>query len=246
MENELRLLVMPDVIKYHAQMENAANMMHRVKDMALIDFMMVSSVFKKYREAQAMPDTDDSAKQLSLSVTELQYIDILSQKLEHITRLNEAIRKADNSIVAIQPNEDQAGFIFKLNYLQVLVASEEFLSNAINLRNHLRNLHDHIVVVTQLDFEERDYFRHFHEIELSLKVIRQIVKEMTEERLYEAPISACAMDGQLPIISKIYTMTSERFVLRWLFEHPLASEDELLSSYQQDGYDHGQDEIELF
>ena len=247
MENKLRLSVKPDIEKYKLRIAEINSSILAIVDSAIIDFLMINSVFKKYNQAADPSMSGDDAKRVSLSIRELQYVDCFSQKLDHVRILNQGISEAirDNTNHTDQ-KMDHAGFVFKLNYLQTTVAADEFLVNVAGLRQNLHELHDHIVSVTKLNFHESAYFNHLAEIEDKLTHLKHTLNEMQKERFREAPTPLTAIEAEMRNISNLYTMTSERYVLLWALKYSQADATKLLKQYKHEGYEQIEEEIELF
>ncbi len=246
MEKELLLSVMPGVEQYSNKIEEVKNWIEQVLDMALIDFIMMSSVFKKYHQFAQQPVPHEVADRVSSSVKKLQYMDFLSQKLTHIVQLNHEIEKAAIHAHSNNTTIDQAGFIFKLNYMQATVAKTEFLLTTDALRQGLHDLHDHIISVTKLDFHEGAYFSHTGEIEERLECIIYTLNEMQKERCAETSSHVLNIEHQAQKLANAYTMKSERFVLTWLLRHPHTTATELIHQYMQEGIEQVEEEIDLF
>jgi hypothetical protein len=247
MENKLGLSVKPDIEKYKDRIAEINSSILVIVDNAMIDFLMVNSVFKKYNEAADPSKSGDDAKRVSLSIKELQYVDYFSQKLDHVRKLNQGISEAViNNTNQMDGKMDHAGFVFKLNYLQTTVAANEFSVNASGLRQNLYELHDHIVSVTKLNFHENAYFKNLTGIEEKLKHVKHLLNEIQKERFHEAPGPLTAGEYETKNISDLYTMTSERYVLLWLLKYPQADAAKLLKHYRRDGYAQIEEEIELF
>lgn len=245
MEKVILITVVPDIIHYHSRIKAVKDLVQQVLDNALIDFMMVSSVFKKYSQFSDPSMSGEDANRVSQSIKELQYMDIFSQKLDHILRLNQEINKASSQ--AMQSlNYDHAGFIFKLNYLQTIMAADEFLFNANYLKKNLHELHDHILSVTKLDFNDKAYFKHLGEIEGNLDQIKRILDEMYAERCQEAPVLVADIEEEVKKLGDLYTMASERFVLLWALKNMGATAELLLEQYKREGYESIEEEIDLF
>ena len=247
MEKTLLLTVKPGVHQYVGRMDEVKTLIADVLDVALIDFLMVSSVFKKYNQF-ANPDMpSEDAIRVSECVKELQYMDVFSQKLNHIISLNDVIHDAARANGNNQTEQgDQAGFILKLNYCQALVAAYEFQLNAEDLRQNLYDLHDHIIDVTGLDYQESVYFKHQEEVKEKLMAINNMLDAIQHERYHEAPIAAAGVEGLVGKISNIYSMASERFVLVWLIKHTEITVEELLKQYMRKGFDKAVEETDIF
>lgn len=246
-ETQLMLYVKPGVEPYQKRIEDIASMVRDILDIAQVDFIMVGSIFKKYNQFTEPSMSVQDNTRVSMSVKDLQYMDIFSQKLEHITRLNRAILEANkNDKNHGSHTADHATFIFKLNHFQAAIASDEFLMNVEALIQNLRDLHDHIISVTQLDFHESAYFRRLHEIQEKLEHVKHTLFEIQTERYHEAPISVSHIESEMKKIFNVYTMTNERFILLWLLKNPEATVDELLKQCKEDGYEQVDEEIELF
>jgi hypothetical protein len=205
--------------------------------------MMVSSVFKKYNQYVEPSMSSKDASMVSESLKDLQYMDVFSQKLNHVIHLNQLVEEAQVNLEG--HHVDHAGFIFKLNYLQATVAAVEFVSNAEDLRKNLHDLHAHIISVTGLDFHEDAYFSHLKEVERRMQGIKVILEEVQQERYREAPISVTGIEREVNKISSIYAMASERFVLWWLLKHTNSPIEDLLLEYGEEGYG-TEEEIDLF
>jgi hypothetical protein len=218
-------------------------MIKEVLDMALIDFMMVSSVFKKYNQFAEPSLSSEEARRVSLSVKELQYMDTFSQKLNHVLLLNRIVDQSQGT--SHSNTVDHAGFIFKLNYAQATVASLEFVSNALDLQKNLHQLHDHIIAVTGMDFHEKKYFTHLVDVGHKTEAIKNLLDEIQQERYRESPITISAIENEIKKISDIYAMASERFVLLWLIKHSSEPIEDLIEEYKEEEYGN-EEEIDLF
>ena len=247
MENTLVLSVLPGIDKYKHRMSEIKNAIREILDTAMIDFLMVNTVFKKYNQyAEPSIDASDAAR-ISLSIIELQYMDIFSQKLHHIIALQEALGENPSIDQSGQGHTiyDHANFIFKLNQLQAIVAGYDFTLTVTDLKNGLHELHDHIIEITRLDFHESDYFKHLQQIEEQLFVLVKTLREMADERIAESPIAHPAKT-QVTKITNLYSMASERYVLLWLSNNLNGQPEDLIEAYKLDGFSRKEEEIELF
>jgi hypothetical protein len=214
-----------------------------VLDIALIDFMMVSSIFKKYNQFSDPSVPGSEAARVSASVKELQYMDVFSQKLNHIAVLNQLTLEASPSCDNRMP--DHAGFIFKLNHAQASVAADEFLHHTEDLRRNLHDLHDDITAITGLDFHASQCFSHLGQLRETTDAIKALLAEIQVERYRQSPISVAHIEQEMRKISDLYAMAGERFVLQWVLKHFDSPIDDLLDDYNNEGYGTEQ-EIDLF
>ena len=249
MENKLRLSVEPDIEKYKQRMDEIKNAIREILDTAMIDFLMVNSVFKKYNQFAEPSIAAPEAARISLSVKELQYMDIFSQKLNHVIALQETLVEKDSLEQSTngQGNapRDYANFIFKLNQLQAAVACFDFAITVTDLKKGLHELHNHIIEVTRLDFHESDYFKHLQQIEERLAGVVKTLREIAYERIAESPIDH-GVKNQVLKINNLYTMANERYVLLWLLKHWHGQAEDLIEAYKLDGFVRVEEEIELF
>lgn len=246
-DNKIKFTIIPNVFKYLDGLKNVEILLQKALDHALVDFMMVSSVFKKYNQFLNPGIEDADAKRVSSSVRELQYMDIFAQKVDHVIRLNKRILSLQEQLNEEHAqNQDHAGFIFLLNYFQMIAASEEFFYNAVHLKNNLVELHDHIVSVTSLKFDEQNYFKNLDTIKVLLDEVRDELKEIQSLRNLEAPYELTKMEDDLKILADFYTMASERFVYSWVLKNKNATGEKLLEQYKREGYEDIEEEIELF
>lgn len=209
--------------------------------MATADFFQINGIVKNYNQSSR----DAQTNRISLSIIELQYMDIFSQKFKHISQLNQLIKLAGENRNELS-SADNASFVFKLNYLQASIAIYEFLLNADALRKNLWEIYRNMNSLKEVEYEESNYFKHWPEIEFKMDGIKHILKTIHEDRYRESPISIGNIEMEMRKISKLYTMTSERFVLQWLIKHTQSTIQELIGEYNLDGYDHHEGEVELF
>ena len=242
MDKLIPFCVWPEVKHYSPWMVKCNMDVDKVLEVAMVDFLMVSSIFKKFSEAMDEPLIAMESKNISISVKELQYMDAFSQKLNHIMDLNKMLEERSR-----EPGHktDHAGFIFKLNYLQAVVARNDFRFTVTDLKKNLHELHDHIIEVTKLDFNEKAYFKHFDEVMEGMDWLIANLKEMMEKRLKESPLDP-AVKQEVVAVSDFYSMDSERYVLVWLSNHPEGDEEEIIKLYEGDGFNRVEEEIELF
>jgi cell fate (sporulation/competence/biofilm development) regulator YmcA (YheA/YmcA/DUF963 family) len=246
MEKNFMLSAHPSIQKYKHRMDDIKSTIQWIVEVAMIDFLMVSSVFTKYKQAATSSSTEEEPSKISNSVRALQYMDIFSQKLTHITKLNEALDEA--SLQAPSAAEDRpcdhANFIFKLNHLQSLVAGYDFTLSVSDIKKDLHDLHSHIVEVTQLNFNKSDYFKRIKQIDEQIEKLIILLREMARDRIVESPIHP-SVNKQVFKITNLYTMSSERYVLLWLLDNLEAEAHEIMDAYKKIA-DKREEEVELF
>jgi hypothetical protein len=235
----MQFLVTPGVENYQAQMRAVKELVGKTLDIALIDFLMVSAVFKIYRQHSQKQNAN-----LSSAIKKLQYMDILAQKLNHICQLNEYLIQSETQ--SNHAVHDQAGFIFKVNYCQSVVAAYEFRANAEGLVNDLAALRESSAQASGLNFSKGPYLSNQNEVAQELSAISEALNEMQQQRFREAPTSLQFTTEINGISNNLYTMASERFVLLWLLKHNSGTVRDLLEEYQEDGYNEAASEIDLF
>lgn len=210
--------------------------------MALLDFLMVNATFKMYTKQLKNGDVN---VHLGNAIKKLQYMDMLSQKLSHICLLNQFLLDSETNIQTEEIN-DQAGFIFKVNYCQSVVAANEFKANAEGLQQHLHALREAASAASGLSFSGESYMKNNDSIAEGLHSISQILSEMHLLRFREAPAKLNFTNELNGISANIYTMASERFVLFWLMKHTNGNVAELFSEYLDNEYGVSEGEIDMF
>ena len=239
----LPLCVIPNIDFYQERIRSVQGEIKNTLGEATIDFLMVSSIFKRYSQFSSPATGQEEAVRMSLAVKELQYMDTFSQKLNHIMDLHTLLEK--NQAHPEQCQHDHAGFVFKLNYMQAVAATRTFVSIVTDLKKNLHELHHHILSVTGMDFTESDYFRHLPNITEGMNSVSDLLGSMAVDRQEEAPIHT-GIKNDVMEIAKLYSMDSERYVLVWLANHPQGTSEEMVALYDADGFGRVEEEIELF
>ncbi len=213
MENNLQLSIHPGIEKYRSAIAEIKTCLYNLLDTA----QWAGSSMKKH-ELMTMP------------VKELQYLDILSQKLSHVMTLNDALLRKETveekRCQTCQPPCDHANFIFKLNALQVKTARQDFESMAAGLQK--------AALVSYTD-----------SIQEQLRSLSARLEAIMVQRLAESPRHGC-VSAPGKQMAALYTMESERYVLQWLIDHWQGESKALMQAYQQQGFGNERQEVELF
>ena len=240
----LTFSISPTIDKYTARILELKGIAKTLLGFIVADFAHVSGAFKNQTTLTEAVD----CTRLSIAFRDLQYFDILTQKISHCVDLHEALlTSTSNSIASEKTNEesetpDHASFIFKLNHLQVIAIANEYTQIASSIATAIKN-HHHDQPENSVD--SRNLFTHTSKINEALNRMMQTLGIMLQERLAEAPINASIAE-QMMKISDFYTMESERYILCWLVKNLTGHPTDLLSAYSIQDFGHVEKKIELF
>lgn len=187
----------------------------RIEKYACQDFRSTKSILDVLRDLDIELILSDAAKEkLSAIISDLQYVDILQQRLSHVIRINELLRtdltvlhkNSGDSVIAYRP-------LVKLNLKQ--------FQDAIDLYLHTTDaVHG---ALTEISKNHRMLFLHIPETKLLYKYSPEILKESTAVRYvyeyqllkYQQVPDTVSQDNvkQVKKVANFYTMEQERLIL---------------------------------
>lgn len=192
--------------------------LHDALTLAANDFRDVYSLFR------SCYDSHDAALRAELTSSgiaeDLQYMDILRQKVEHVVALHEHVENAADF-------KSLSAAIFKLNYFQIKVADFDFSNVVGRIRSKVETLWIRITSALG-EIDKMGYLGRAVEVSELLERAANMLDKIA---------ALCdpfpSRDLSLKSVSTRYSMDSERFVLAWFIEKQgEASYERLLEDYK--------------
>jgi hypothetical protein len=186
--------------------------------LATQDFLLVHALYKDCYESPH-PGLRNAIA-VSGIAEDLQYVDILKQKTEHVLALHRKLAD-DTSFQAL------SGAILKLNLYQIRLADFDFNCTVETIQSKIKSLRQMITDTLGAESMNKEYFRHTFSVSGAMqKAGAQLLSIVSQCVLLPAS------DLMTLPISSLYSMESERFVLRWVVENRCGSYDDLLREYK--------------
>lgn len=206
------------VVRNRGALQNVRKTLDEAILLAARDFVNVHSLFRSCYESHDSGLRDELT---SCGLAEdLQYIDILRQKIEHVVALQTGVEEEGEFMVL-------SGAIFKLNYFQIKVADFDFSIITGRIRSKLTMLRDRIAKVMG-NLDTTDYLNHAADVSAALSRACSTLNDIAGQ------YGTIPFEGlRLAALSARYSIESERFVLGWLIEnHEDASYQQLIADYK--------------
>jgi hypothetical protein len=196
---------------------------------------LASSDFLHLCNILAAPDNSEDKEDVSQAVKELQHVDALRQKLQHMLDFHNAALNGENA-----SNEDGdevslldiIGLVLKLNYYQLIAAHEDFSKAVSKVQGLMRKMKVGNLVTT--------FFVNLQRINDNFKNITSTLHQLSGTFMTTSDFD---LSQVADYFSDRYSMMSERIVLNWC----VSSEYESLEEFKR--YYSSQDRngsVELF
>jgi hypothetical protein len=222
---------------------NVVDQLQETVSLATNDFFLVAAFIKNLRDRSNLIHSDNFGKEVSSIVTELQYIDALKQRIDHIIFFLEEIKEIKQPSQVYIAEEitnyhKTCGLIFQLSFYQLKVAKVDFVKSVEKIKSELTVLKTLPDAELEFDVEPEVIFSYFN----------QVIKNM-----HDVAHSFIHLSTLFPVNSEVrsltivrhlltrYTMESEREVLRWCLNY---MEDNSIEELKID--DLKEDQIQLF
>ena len=214
------------------------------------DFVPVNKIFKNYYDqsknvdpvVEEKPEFKVYKEVIGKIITDLQFHDIIRQKLEHIENINNLLIEElnirvkdmsyDSEFIAVIPD------ICKVNEAQLVMINEEYQSTICKLRINLENMENYIAKATSVSLNLSNSFSQSANFN---KLYREIISSLTHIASFISDDEKWTEQGRIDAINKIgsmYTMQSERAVFSKIFLSSV--------SLEADNAINGEDDIEFF
>jgi len=222
---------------------NVIEQLQEAVSLATNDFFLVSAFIKNLRDRSKLIQSDNFGREVSSIVTELQYIDALKQRIDHIIFFLEEIKELKQSghvytDEVVANYHKTCGLIFQISFYQLKTAKVDFVKSVEKIKLELSALKALPCAGLEFDVEPQVIFSYFN----------QVVKNM-----HEVAHSLIHLSALFPVNTEVrslgivrhllnrYTMESEREVLRWCLNY---LEDNSIGELKID--DLKEDQIQLF
>jgi hypothetical protein len=182
------------------------------------------SLGKRLRElAEAKPE-------IAMAITEMQRIDVFVQKMTHIRNAHQyAFGEAiDDSALTTMQQCYLRCLIHRLNSLQTVAATVDFSEILKALAVHLEKL---FPVAGDRRNSAETYFPGSYTILEALDRLARAFTTLAHACLPPVPVDA-ELYHEVNTLASMYSMESERFVLRWLLENEADMDGQLCEAYR--------------
>lgn len=189
---------------------------------ASTDFLQMITVLSKYEE-------ETGREHVSNAVKELQHIDTLRQKLEHVIRFQQEILNGENPYQEYCEDvnvQDVIGPVLKLNYYQLIAAQDDLtktVSKVQALMNKIKSLLSHAAhEISQVAFNN------IQRINENFKNVITTLSHLANEYYTSSDLNLSEIADYF---SDRYSMLSERIVLNWCVSSEYESVEEFKKYY---------------
>ncbi len=189
--------------------------------LATNDFLLVAAFLKNLSDRSRLIKSVSFGLEVSRIVTELQYIDALKQRIDHMVFFLEEITELKESghsytVEMINNYHKTCGLIFQLNFYQLKVAKSDFVKSVEKIQNELVALKKLPDAQNEFRVEPKDIFNNFYQV---IKNIHDVAQSLIHlAALFPLHSGVRSLSIIRHLLSR-YTMESEREVLRWCMSY---------------------------
>jgi len=189
-------------------------------NLATNDFLLVAAFLKNINDRSKLIHSIILETQVSNIVTELQYIDALKQRIDHMVFFLEEISELKHP--ALYSNEmintyhKTCGLIFQLNFYQLKVTKADFVKSVEKIKSGLTALKARPGDGSPLEVEPKDIFNYFHKVIKNMHEVAQSFIHLSAVFPVNSEVRSLSIVRHL---LNRYTMESEREVLRWCMNY---------------------------
>lgn len=207
----------------HQELIKSLNrMLTETIDIASVDFMEIITALSKCEE-------EASREHVSNAVKELQHIDTLRQKLQHVIDFQKEILNGENPYHEYREDvnvQDIIGPLLKLNFYQLIAAQDDLtktVSKVQNLINKIKAQLAHVAhEISQVTFNN------IHRINENFKNVTTTLSHLVNQFNSSSDLSLSEISDYF---SDRYSMLSERIVLNWCVSSEYESVEEFKKYY---------------
>lgn len=187
-------------------------------EVVLPDFMAITKVLKEMSSSSSN-FTDESRRAYQEIVKEIQYYDILTQKMQHIITLHQLILTPGAQGVSSSHSDLDATNVIRLNHLQFQVACFEYITSVNFIQENLR------IMQKSLDVPLESHAA-FPACGIFLSASRNINLQFTKLAKINDDLDVNVL-SRIEMITSIYSMESERAVLNAYMRKPSMTDAEI-------------------
>ncbi len=207
----------------HQEQIKVLNMMlTETIDIASIDFLQMITALTKYEEEAAHEDVSNAVK-------ELQHIDTLRQKLEHVIAFQQEVLNGENPY---QEYCEEAsiksiiGPLLKLNYYQLIAAQDDLTKTVFKVQTLILKIKSQL---THAAHEvSKAAFTNLNRINDNFRNVTTTLSHLANEYYSSSDINLSEISDYF---SDRYSMLSERIVLNWCVSSEYESIEEFKKYY---------------
>ena len=211
--------------------------------LATNDFFLVAAFIKNLRDRSNLIHAENFGREVSSIVTELQYIDALKQRIDHMIFFLEEIKELKQagqvySHDMITNYHKTCGLIFQLNFYQLKVAKADFIKSVEKIKSELNALKALPDAGLEFDVEPKVIFSYFSQVIENMHGVAHSLIHLSTIFPVNSEVRSLSIVRHL--LTR-YTMESEREVLRWCLNY---MEDNSIEELKIN--DLKEDQIQLF
>jgi hypothetical protein len=230
-------------IEQKSLVANVADQLQEAVSLATNDFFVVAAFIKNLRDRSKLIHSDNFGKEVSNIVTELQYIDALKQRIDHVIFFLEEIKELKqpgqvHSNEVIMNCRKTCGLIFQLSFYQLKVAKADFVKSVEKIKSALTALKALSDAGLEFDVEPKVIFTYFNQVIKNLQDVAHSLIHLSTLFPVNTEVRSLSI---VRLLLNRYTMESEREVLRWCLNYV---EDNSIGELKID--DLKEDQIQLF
>jgi len=190
-------------------------------NLATNDFLLVAAFLKNLNDRSKFIKSVDLGVEVSRIVTELQYIDALKQRIDHMIFFLEEIcglKQVDQAYSAEMINNYRktCGLIFQLNFYQLKVAKADFVKSVEKIQTELSALKRLPEARHEFRVQPKDIFSHFNQVINKIREVAHCFIQLSA--LFPVSSEVRSLSIVRHLLNR-YTMESEREVLRWCMDY---------------------------
>jgi len=203
---------------HQEQIKNLNDVLHETIELASADFLQLCNVLTDFGKHP------ENKENVSLAVQELQYVDALRQKLQHVCHFQNAIltgEKIEHDDGEELDIREITGSVLKLNYYQTVAAHDEFGKVVFKVQTIMRKIKTAATAAA-------DSFTNLVRINDNFRMITSMLSFLANEYVSTSDLD---LSHVTDYFSDHYSMLSERMVLNWCVSSEYESIDDFRKYY---------------
>jgi len=200
---------------------DAINKLQETVNLATDDFLLVAAFLKNLSDRSILINSVNFGMKVSSIVTELQYIDALKQRIDHMIFFLEEIKELKQpgqlySLEIIANYHKTCGLIFQLNFYQLKVAKAGLAKSVEKIKSELTSLKALPGSELKFNAEPTVIFSYFNQV---IEKLNEVAHSLTHLSTIFPVNSEVKSLGIVRHLLNRYTMESEREVLCWYMNY---------------------------
>ena len=219
---------------HQEQIEVLNRMLTETIDIASLDFLQIITALSKYEE-------EAGREHVSNAVKELQHIDTLRQKLQHVIDFQKEILNGENPYHEYCEDaniQDIIGPLLKLNFYQLIAAQDDLTKTVSKVQALITKIKTHL---SQAAHEiSQVAFNNLNRINDNFRSVTTTLSHLANQYYSSSDLGLSEISDYF---SDRYSMLSERIVLNWCVSSEYESIEEFKKYYSNSDKS---ESIELF